>query len=375
MSMSHLWLGLLSSIVLIVVCFSGAMFAFKKQITELLNYSVVFNKDRELKEWVKPDAIINDFTRNGLEVISIDYPADFNRNIFVSYQNKGSNKKESIYIHPSNGEVIGKKYVSTTHFFQTVKTLHKNLFLGEVGKQIVGISVFIFVFLLFSGIVLWFPKNKRQLKTNLKVKWSAKLPRVIYDLHKVIGFYFLFPLVFISITGLYIAYPWVKSTILVSLGGQPVLNISNKEDVQHKLSDTFASFLEESMNIQHKEKGSQSISIDPLLKDVNQRLAYNGSTSIALAVNDKTEIEITKIKQEGLMNLIVPDQIIYNQKGEFKKAILFSDLTIADQFKTVSLPLHTGEIFGLSGVIFYFIVTMVGCSLPITGLLIWLRKL
>ncbi|WP_158281458.1 PepSY-associated TM helix domain-containing protein [Sediminitomix flava] len=373
--MSHLWLGLLSSIVLIVVCFSGAMFAFKKQITELLNYSVVFNKDRELKEWVKPDAIINDFTRNGLEVISIDYPADFNRNIFVSYQNKGSNKKESIYIHPSNGEVIGKKYVSTTHFFQTVKTLHKNLFLGEVGKQIVGISVFIFVFLLFSGIVLWFPKNKRQLKTNLKVKWSAKLPRVIYDLHKVIGFYFLFPLVFISITGLYIAYPWVKSTILVSLGGQPVLNISNKEDVQHKLSDTFASFLEESMNIQHKEKGSQSISIDPLLKDVNQRLAYNGSTSIALAVNDKTEIEITKIKQEGLMNLIVPDQIIYNQKGEFKKAILFSDLTIADQFKTVSLPLHTGEIFGLSGVIFYFIVTMVGCSLPITGLLIWLRKL
>ncbi|NME68017.1 PepSY domain-containing protein [Flammeovirga aprica JL-4] len=374
MSLSHLWLGLLSSVVLIVVCLTGAVFAFKSQITELLNYDVVFNKDRNAREWVSPDDINNNFISKGLEIISINYPADFKRNILVSYQNSSLNQKGSVYIHPSNGEVVGKQYVSTASFFQTVKALHKNLLLGEVGKHIVGVSVLIFVFLLLSGIILWFPKNKKQLKNSLKVKWSAKLPRIIYDLHKVIGFYFLFPLVFISITGLYVAYPWMKSVVLVSLGGQPVLNESNKEEVQEELSNKFASFLEESLNIQQEEV-VKTVSIDQVLKDVNQRLPYKGSRSIALAINDKTEIEVTKINQEGWINIIAPDKITYNQNGEFKKAVLFSDLTLADQFKAVSLPLHTGKILGLPGVIFYFIVTLIGCSLPITGILIWVRKL
>ncbi|WP_082795775.1 PepSY domain-containing protein [Flammeovirga sp. SJP92] len=374
MSLSHLWLGLLSIVVLIVVCLTGAVFAFKNQITELLNYDVVFNKDKSAKEWVSPDDINNNFISKGLEIISIDYPADFKRNILVSYQNSTLNQKGSVYIHPSNGEVVGKQYVSTASFFQTVKALHKNLLLGEVGKQIVGVSVLIFVFLLLSGIVLWFPKNKIQLKNSLNIKWSAKLPRVIYDLHRVIGFYFLFPLVFISITGLYVAYPWMKSVVLVSLGGQPVLNESNKEEVQEELSNKFASFLEESLNV-HQEEMAEVVSIDLLLKDVNQRLPYKGSRSIALAINDKTEIEVTKINQEGWLNIIAPDKITYNQNGEFKKEVLFSDLTLSDQFKAVSLPLHTGEILGLPGVIFYFIVTLIGCSLPITGILIWVRKL
>ncbi|WP_044212992.1 PepSY domain-containing protein [Flammeovirga sp. OC4] len=374
-SLSHLWLGLLSSVVLIVVCLTGAVFAFKNQITELLNYDVVFNKDKSANEWVTPDDINIEFTRKGLEVRAIDYPAEFNRNVLVSYQNSTLDQKGSVYIHPSNGEVIGKQYVSTAHFFQTIKALHKNLLLGEVGKQIVGVSVIIFVFLLLSGIVLWFPKNKKQLKASLNVKWSAKLPRIIYDLHKVIGFYFLFPLVFVSITGLYVAYPWVKSAVLVSLGGQPVLNESNKEEVQGELSEKFASFLEESLEMNKVEKVNFDVSLDNLLKDVNQRLPYKGSTTISLAVNDKTEIEVTKINQEGWINIIAPDKVIYNQKGEFKKAILFEDFTLADQFKAVSLPLHTGKILGLPGVIFYFIVTLVGCALPITGILIWVRKL
>jgi uncharacterized iron-regulated membrane protein len=64
------------------------------------------------------------------------------------------------------------------------------------------------------------------------------------------------------------------------------------------------------------------------------------------------------------------------ERTEFlKKLELFSDKTLANQFMAISLPLHTGEIMGLTGVIIYFIVVLIGASMPITGFLIWYRKL
>lgn len=375
MSVSHLWLGLLSSIVVFIVCFSGAMYSFKTQIAELLNYEVVFNQTINTEKWVQPDALQEDFSKQQLQIKSIVYPASFERNILVAYHHLEEDYDGHFYLHPETGERVGSSNRSIGAFFDLMKSIHKNLLLGKVGNHIVGVSILIFVVLLLSGIVLWFPKNKKQWKQGFTVKWSAKLPRIIYDLHNTLGFYTFLLLLFISITGLYVSYAWVKSAVVVSLGGQPVLNASNASEMKDELSNVFASFLEESIENQEEKKKEAEVSLNTLLKDANDRLPYKGITSIEIPTEENPNYQITKIKQEGIFSAVVPDHVKYGKDGIYKKTILFSDQSLADQFMEVSLPLHTGEILGVTGILLYFIVTMIACSMPITGILIWVRKL
>lgn len=48
MGLLHLWLGLLSAIVIIVVCLSGCVYVFKNQITDVLNRKIVFVKEQSV---------------------------------------------------------------------------------------------------------------------------------------------------------------------------------------------------------------------------------------------------------------------------------------------------------------------------------------
>jgi uncharacterized iron-regulated membrane protein len=69
------------------------------------------------------------------------------------------------------------------------------------GTYVVGIPVIIFVIMLITGIVLWWPKNKAARKQRFAFKWKniKSWKRKNYDLHNVLGFYAsIFALIFLS---------------------------------------------------------------------------------------------------------------------------------------------------------------------------------
>ena len=72
--------------------------------------------------------------------------------------------------------------------------------------------------------------------------------------------------------------------------------------------------------------------------------------------------------------MILTDYIDLDRKGNLKKSELFNDKPLHQQFQELSKPLHTGEIMGTSSVVFYFIITFIGFTLPITGFIIWWKK-
>ncbi|MBB6463263.1 PepSY-associated TM helix domain-containing protein [Flammeovirga kamogawensis] len=375
MSVSHLWLGLLSSVVVFVVCMSGATYSFKTQIQELLNYDVVFSRDSKGDDFVSINVLQNQFESEGLLITSITIPETTSRNILVTYKDQ-TDEEGHFYVHPENGKIIGTSSSSAGDFFNLMKQIHKELLLGKVGKQIVGASILIFVVLLLSGLVVWFPKKTTQLKKGLTIKWSAKLPRVIYDLHNTLGFYTFILLLFISVTGLYVSYSWVKSGIIVSLGGVAVLSENSSEAAKAEMSNVFASFLDDVIDSQSdKQKELKEISLDSLLSDVNLKLPYKAITILDFPTEEEAYYHITKINQENLLKAILPDEIEYTKEGEFKSLQKFTDQPLHKQFTAISLPLHTGEIMGLPGIILYFIATLIAASMPVTGILIWVRKL
>ncbi len=85
-------------------------------------------------------------------------------------------------------------------FFRVVIDGHFYLWLPpKVGQPIVASATLIFVVLLITGVILWWPKNKAARKQRFKVKFNAKWRRTNYDLHNVLGFYMSWVIIFIAL--------------------------------------------------------------------------------------------------------------------------------------------------------------------------------
>ena len=372
MWISHFWLGILSSIVVFLVCFTGCLYAFKNQITEIYNRDKVFVEKVSNAKKFSADNVQNQFLKNHKKITALTISNDEGRSVSVSYEENGV--AQTTFFNQYTGEELGAVDTSLNVFFETVLDLHKNLLMGNVGRQILGAGVLMFVFLLFSGFVLWLPKRIRNLKQSLTVKWNARFQRLNYDLHNTLGFYTFLLLFFIAITGLYVTYPWVKNILIVSLGGESIssINAENKES-----DDAFAGLLSDMIQKQNEKKEEQKvkISLDEILKKADDVLPYKAVTTIELPNEENPRFVVSKINTTHFLGMMLPDEVTFDKNGELKTKDLFLDKPLNEQFTALVKPLHTGEIMGLPSIILYFIVCLIGCSLPVTGIVIWWHRL
>jgi uncharacterized iron-regulated membrane protein len=375
MGISHLWLGLLSSLIIFVVCLTGTLYVFRNQILDLYNSDKVYVKvegDR-----ISLDELTKQFTDKNLEINTLVIPANPKKSLVITYTDQTTKISKTHYFNPYTGAELGAADRGLDSFFAVVLDIHKNILLSNTGKQIVGVATLIFCFMLFSGFVLWLPKKWKNLKDGLRIKWKAKFYRVNYDLHNTLGFYALLMLFFIAITGLYVTYPWMKSTIIVSLGGEPVLTAGAGEKANEAASNAFADLLQKMVNKQEDIQTTQDvkpISLDSITMLTNRHLNYKATTLIQLPDDQNPWYSIQKINTQNWLGAQLPDHITFDKKGELKTLELFADKPLHKQFVEISKPLHTGEIMGLPSAILYFIVALIGCMLPITGFIIWWKK-
>ena len=373
MSVLHLWLGLLSSIIIFIVCLSGCIYAFKTQIENLIDRDVVYVKSDNNSSKIAIDTILNNFENQFGGATNITVFKENNKSVLVSSFSK-DNTGVSAYYNPISGELLGVKNTTSIAFFDFILEVHRFLLAGDVGKFINGVAVLMFIFLLFSGFIIWLPKKINQLKKSLKIKLDAKFHRVNYDLHRVLGFYSILLLFFISVTGLYVSFYWVKNAVIIGLGGDSIVisdtNIALKESLSSSFDVLFDDLSAKENTVLKKESSLQSI----LLK-TDSILKNEGTKVILLAKENTKSINITKMNTDNLLHFYVPDKIEFSIDGSVRKQELFKKLALHEQFKLIAKPLHTGEIMGLPTIIIYFLISLVGCSLPVTGFIIWFKKI
>ncbi len=367
----HLWLGLLSSMIVFVMCLTGCLYAFKNQITDFSNRDKIYiNSDSGTA--MNPDLIQAELLKQNKELTSLAIPDDKTKSYVIGYRE--NNLDKSTYYNQYTGQLLGQPNVSSAQFFGTVLDLHRNLMMGNVGRQIVGASVLLFCILLFSGLILWLPKKLKFLKQGLTIMFKAKFQRVNYDLHNTLGFYAFLMLFFMAVTGLYVTYPWVKNGLIVSLGGSSIDSVSIDKD---QGDDPFGGLLEDMLQKQDEKKNLRNAapaSIDEILKLADHYLPYHAVTHIELPNKENPRYVVVKTNRENFLGMMLPDEVTFDKTGVFKTKELFSDQSLSKQFTALAKPLHTGEIMGLPSIILYFIVSLIGCSLPATGFLIWWHR-
>lgn len=364
----HLYLGLLSALILMIVGLSGSILSYEKELLYMLHKEsfVVAKKPEgklELSKIVdsfleqKKDAKINAFT----------LWSDSNASYKINIASKDNRKGDNYYVNPYTGEILPE--VSSEVFFKWVENLHRRVLLGEVGKQIVGASVLILIFLLISGIYLYMPKIKRGLLNAFKINPKAKGRLFLYMLHGSVGLWLIPLYLVVSLSGLYWSYTWYNLMLFA---------ISGVEKPQRPLMQE----LEQKSII--KEQG---------IKEENQRKTLSQGENIAQAFKSfDTLIErsytystLRMPKQEDEFSFTYIDkipahpyarnQLILNSATmQLLKHERYNDKDIPTRLMSSMLALHSGEFFGWIGQLLMFLASLLMPLFGITGLMLYIKK-
>ncbi len=112
-------------------------------------------------------------------------------------------------------------------FFKTVMKLHRWLMLVpenphggmSAGRFVMGLSAIAATLILISGIVLWWPRDGKRLKSNLSISFSHGWRRFMRDSHVALGAYACIFLLLMSLTGPVWSFGWYRSAAVAVIGG------------------------------------------------------------------------------------------------------------------------------------------------------------
>jgi uncharacterized iron-regulated membrane protein len=354
----HLWLGFTSGIIVFIIAITGCLYAFQAEISALTGkayrhvapQNAPYLQPTQLKE-------IAEKQLPGKHLHSVQYGAR-NEAVVATFYNfeEGNEYYYMMYANPYSGEVMKVKNMDRD-FFRIVLLGHYYLWLPTaVGQRITIYATIIFVVMMITGIILWWPGNKAAANQRFSIKWNAAWRRKNYDLHNVLGFYMTWVVIFMAITGLIFGWQLLANAIYKTAGGKKSLTY------QEPLSDTT------------KIAQAALLPVDQLWRQMQQEHKDAETIEMHFPGTDKSAIEVAVntdadtywktdyrfFDQYTLKEL--PVQHIY---GRFK------DAKGPDKLLRMNYDIHVGAIWGLPGKILAFFASLIAASLPITGFIVW----
>lgn len=207
---THLLLSVPFGIFITLICFSGAMLVFEKEITERRRHDLYFVK--EAKEKPLPvDSLMRlvaSTLPDSVTVTGVTISPDAERTRQVSLSKP---RRASLYVDPYTGEVAGRN--ERLPFYDTMFHLHRWV-LGSstgFGKLLVGVSTSMLVIILVTGILMWLTNRKKPLGKSLAISFTEGWPRFWHDLHVAGGIYATVFLLAIALTGLTWSFSWYRT--------------------------------------------------------------------------------------------------------------------------------------------------------------------
>ena len=124
----------------------------------------------------------------------------------------------TLYLDPATGAEQGRRGTEEGFYNLAYKT-HNSLLLGSNGKAILAFVALSYLFLLVTGLVLWWPTRW---PPSLRIVLNRGLLRGLFDLHRT-GGAVLGLLIAVSVaTGAYMAWRPLGNFISAAMGQQPV---------------------------------------------------------------------------------------------------------------------------------------------------------
>ena len=389
----HLWLSVPFGLIITLVCFSGAMLVFENEVNEW------FRRDLYYVETVKESPLPMDkllekvatTLPDSVSVTGVSISSDPGRAYQVSLSKP---RRASLYVDQYTGEVKGKS--ERSGFFMFMFRMHRWL-LDSMnpgnegifwGKMIVGVSTLLLVFVLISGIVIWWPRTRKALKNSLKITATKGWRRFWYDLHVAGGMYALIFLLAMALTGLTWSFPWYRTAFYkvcgVEVQQRAAQGHEQKSDAQ-KRDTKLAAHREKKREGNEVRKGERSgrpennhsdmYSVtSPFVywQEIYDKLRHQNPEYKQISISSGT----ASVSFNRFGNQRASDRYSFNtDNGEFTETSLYQHQDKSGKIRGWIYSVHVGNWGGMFTRILTFIAALLGAALPLTGYYLWIKRL
>ncbi|ASU35586.1 PepSY-associated TM helix domain-containing protein [Mucilaginibacter xinganensis] len=352
----HRWLGFITGLVVFIVSVTGCIFCFQDEIQDAVHSyrKVEFKNGPYLAPSVLKQTALKSYpggTANYIYYYGKDRPAA----VLVNEPKLGL---QYVFMNPYTG-LITHTENPQTNFFIIVEYIHLYLLLPpKIGSLIVGISVILFVLIMITGIVLWWPKRKTDRKRSFTIKWNGRWRRVNYDLHNVLGFYATGVAIILAVTGLSITFNWMRDGIYNTANQGKIYTAEKtapKSDSLLKVITKGKPVIDRAFaEVQNRSPAAQMF----LIYEDNAMSGAVGVTAYAKTLHYYKSDSYTFDKYSGRQLQYLP----HTSKSPGMK------------MNDMNYDIHVGQILGITGKIIAFSASLICAGLPATGFIIWFGK-
>jgi uncharacterized iron-regulated membrane protein len=191
----HRYVALVAALVVLVIALTGSALVFEGAIDRALNpqlwRAAPVGPVLPLDTHAAQDAAA---ARGTVGVLSLA------RNPGVAYVAQSG--ASQVFVNPYTGAVLGTRTIAEWNrtLPRRIHVLHTTLLAGRTGGAVVGAVTVAVLFLVLSGLWLWWPDKL------WRVRWSGSWKRVVFDLHHAAGVFAAVVLLAITGSGLVMHY-------------------------------------------------------------------------------------------------------------------------------------------------------------------------
>lgn len=365
----HLWLSLPFGLIIMTTCLTGALLVFEKEITELVrhdSYTIPVRKTGRLSLQSLLERVARE-TPDSVQITSVTIPSDFRRAYTVGLSKP---RRAGVLVDPYTGKIVGQS--GRLPFFTTVRELHRWLLDSMKpdsegifwGRVIVGTSTLLFVFILLTGLFLWWPKKLKGVGKRLKISLGHGRQRLFTDLHTVGGVYVFVLLLAMAMTGLTWSFEWYRTGFYKVFGAEMAeAGKGDKGPKKDKRKDA------------PREESAEQAKLPPSYIYWEEAVSY----VIEVSEADYTEITVkdgeVEVPLAGLGNIRATDSFRFDKKtGQMTDYKAYREAKRDKKLRGWIYSIHTGAWGGLFTRICYVLAALFGASLPLTGYYIFYQR-
>jgi len=391
----HLVAGLIAGLSIAIMCFTGTVLAFEKQIVSW--------SERDARRVPAP---AENQTRLPLDTlierVQAENPDARPASIVVSADPRDAvaislGRDNTVYVNPYTGELRKPASTAVHDFMHVMVDWHRYLALSgdqrPTGKLINGICNLAFFALAVTGIYLWMPRSWswRSVRAVSLFNWSARGKARDFNWHNVIGLWTAPILIVLTLSAVPISFRWGNDLVYRLVGEEPPVRGPgaaatpapelpppppgarplSREAQFAAVQTAFPDFQQITLRLIAPGRGPGGAGPGPQNQQQTPPRAERGERGGRSGPQPLNFI----VKLPGTWPRTATTTVTLNPvTGDFLRTEAFADLSAARQIRSWTRFLHTGEALGFGGQFIAGLASLGGCFLTYTGFaLAWRR--
>jgi uncharacterized iron-regulated membrane protein len=347
----HLFVALVAGLFVMILGITGAIMAFENELGEIVHASRVFVKPETRQMTLAEVGAIASNAFPGERIRGYRIPTRPNRSFGVVTE------RRTVYVNGYTGKILGAQTGPdpAANILGAIHQFHLRLLISnkaDTGKELVRWSGVAMLFLLVSGVYLWWPQKRWWVRDWHAQAWANR--SFWFDLHNAVGIFATAFLLILAMTGVAIGFERQTMSIFTRMTGTvpaypPSVKVSPPPDAKPITPD-------------------QAFAI--------ARAALPGAAPFDLSIPGPSGAYTVRARYPedltgGGRSLVVVDQ--YDGKVLFAQGSRTAPASV--RMLTLDRALHTGDIFGLPSKVLMSTASLAAVFQMMSGVvMLWKRK-